>query len=247
MNLPKSLENEFNRFGLGHLISAHIRGIDTHEAYGELKQVEDNSFFIYPQQLVRKEETSLENTKLLFIDTISTFYNKHNNERACEIISTCVGELIMNFWAHATDDTDTIVTAKGTKNSFTIVIADNGQGIISTLLPFSSANNKRLILHKCIERGISSKKQSYHMGYGLYYISELAKANKGTLDIWSEGYHLHANKSSTSTTKTGYWKGTITELNLNLLKPRGLTKIDQYKRFKPTIKINFGELHAENN
>ena len=239
VDIPQKINRRFEEIGLSNLINSYIVKSDRNSAFNNLKKVTENSFFIYPQKLVRREEHLDENIRSLFCETISEFYTAHGKANATGLLSTCIGELIMNFWEHATDESETVVTAHGTLNTFKIVLADNGQGIATTLSSTSSKSKEELI-SSCIRKGVTSKKHSYHMGFGLYYVSELTKLNDGTLNIWSEGYRLTTNRKRSSIRKTGHWKGTIIELHLDLSKPKNIQEMQLYKGFKPSIKINFG-------
>lgn len=241
LDLPRVLLNEFYKCGLIPFMLANMQRNSTLHSFVHLQPHETELFFLYPEKLFRSEIDNAENVKGQYISKIGVYYDRYGNRQASLPISHCVGELIMNFWAHATEESETIVAAKGSRDKFTLVLADNGEGIITNLSRLIKGKDKIRTLRLCIEKNVSSKKnKSFHMGYGLFYVSELAKINNGSLHIWSEGAHLAVTNKNTRCTSCGYWKGTIVELTLGLSSPKSIADLPCYKSYNPDIRINFG-------
>lgn len=242
--IPKEIQAEFITYGFLDLITAYMHQKDTGWAYSKLKALEGNNFFLVPKQLNRAQEDKLEHTKCKYIDSISEFYIRHHKPKCIPLVATCIGELIMNFWAHATQESETIVAATGNIESFTLTIADNGEGIVSNLSETLHTTKAETVLAHCIEKGVSSKKDqrksNFHMGYGLFLVSKLAAANNGTLNIWSQGAHLTCSSQKISVEKCGYWQGTIIELQLSLSDPKSIADLPEYQDYQPRVRVNFG-------
>lgn len=236
------LQDHLDRSGMLPLIDSLVDNpTKTRKAYGKLKNFEKDNFFLFPRALLKDDANKMREINSEYLKTINTFYLKNHNIKAIRPIACCVSEVIKNFWAHSVDDNGTIVSAEGKKDSFNLVIADNGIGIISSLRGIYNEKDDQLI-KRCIEKKVSSKKKnSYHMGFGLYYVSELIKINNGDLNIWSEGYHLRVSRKKVTVKKCGYWKGTILDIKLNLQSPKGISCLPAYDNYLSKLKINFGD------
>lgn len=228
--LPQDLADSLDRNGFKELIESYILGKSTQAAYRRIKNTSETKSFLFPQKLLRENADSQKVTQLLL--SIKQMYTKFNNPRAFDTISSCVCELLSNFWAHATQESETLFTAEGNDQSFTAVIADNAIGIVSSL-KLAYPEFEKLppgdVLLKAIQKSISSKlkleSKSNHMGYGLYIVAELVKLNRGTLEIWSEGGRITHKAGKYYSKSTGYWKGTIIEVKLHLNAPRTISDI----------------------
>lgn len=182
--------------------------------YNKFPQVFKDNLFISPQILVRDERDRQKSSHQdYFISKIANYYD---SPKVRSTISTGVGELIMNFWEHATKDSGTIALAKGNKDFFELILADNGQGIISTIKTnHPNLSDKHLML-KVLEKGITSKTNTFHMGSGLWIIKELTERNSGVFDMYSEGIHVQVTNKHVIANKTPFWKGTITYWKINI-------------------------------
>lgn len=214
-------------YQFNELINAYIkRSIATEKDYKDFKVSVKDNLIIAPQALLR--DTNYTNTYLRdeFLPKLSHYYSF--DEKIAELIFTCISEILLNFWEHAVDDTKSIILADGTKDKIEIACADTGDGIISNLEPFfpQLAKNKEEILAKSLERGVTSKKGTYHMGYGLWLVNELVNLNRGKLHLYSQGYFYRNDFGKIKMGKTGYWPGSIIYVNLNLKKPMTLSDID---------------------
>jgi Signal transduction histidine kinase regulating citrate/malate metabolism len=239
-NSNQVIYKQFVKSGFLKIMTSYVENPkdwdDILKSYEGLHTISHGTYFFAPHSLIRDDIDKRNNVEQEFLNSISDFYKSNGNK--VSIVSMCISELIMNFWSHATDDSDTVLVAKGGDQYFELIFADNAQGIITTLKDGNTEFSRMKpteILKKSCEAGVSSKQNTYHQGYGLYLVSQLAKSNEGQLNIFSEGVGLKITESGLEAFNTGYWKGTIIELRLKLKKPKAiseivLTKIDD--RFK---------------
>ena len=118
----------------------------------------------------------------------------------------------------------------------------SGNGIITSLegMLDSKINTKPLKLLKAVEKNITSKQNTNHMGYGLYILNEIATRTGGRFHIYSEGAFYNNDFGKIKHDTCGYWKGTIIYLSLPLNKPVTLSDIEDCEKGElKKIKINF--------
>jgi signal transduction histidine kinase len=158
------------------------------------------------------------------------------------MIFLCLSEILLNFWEHAIDDTNSILVAEGNENHIEIACADTGNGIITTLNRVfeNSSINRPNTLKKSVEKYVTSKKMTNHMGYGLWILNQIAKRTNGRFHIYSEGAYFKNDFSKEIADKCGYWKGTIIYLSLPLKNPITLSDLENHNDNKfNDIKINW--------
>lgn len=184
--------------------------------YNRLKYSEQDKLFISPILLDRNslaDEVSRAGVK------ICNYY--HDKEDVQFLVLTSMGEIALNFKAHAVEDTTSILSVTGTKDEFEIACVDTGVGIISSLresykqkgLSYSSD----MLFKKSLEKGVTSKdNNSGHMGYGLWLLKELVLSAKGEMRLYSQGYGVICHNGRIRFTKTSMWKGTIAYIKLPL-------------------------------
>ena len=206
--------------------------------YNKLRFSSYNKLFISP--ILLKKCSAIDEIAVPGKD-ICHYYNNAYDIRF--IVLTCMGEIALNFKAHAVSDTESILSVAGTKDDFEIACVDTGIGIISSL---SASVIKRgikcprsRILEKALERGISSKDNSTgHMGYGLWFLKELVIAAKGELRIYSEGYCAICHKGRIKFINCNYWQGTIAFIKIPLSKPSIIMdKLEELRPNNNKIKI----------
>jgi hypothetical protein len=158
------------------------------------------------------------------------------------MILTCVSEILLNFWKHALEDPQSILVAEGTKSKIEIGCADTGNGIISTLKEGKQEFRKlssRQILQKAIQKNVTSKPNTFHMGRGLWILDEIATITGGIFHLYSEGVSYKNQNGKKIFSNCGYWKGTIVYLNLPLNKPVAMGDIlKEEKNDLNNIKLN---------
>lgn len=212
-------------------ISKEIKGLDVQSR---------NNCIIAPQPLLRDDVYSDQYLKTKFLPKIREYYKE--SDKAILMILTCFSEIVLNFWEHAKEDNKSIMIADGNKNTIEIACADTGDGIISTLSnSFSKDTKKEDILEKALEKKITSKRLTNHMGFGLFVINEIVKAVNGKLALFSEGYYYEYNGGKIIKGRCGYWKGTIIYLSLPLKTPKTLIDLtSMVEKNHEKLKINFG-------
>jgi signal transduction histidine kinase len=148
-------------------------------------------------------------------------------------------EILLNFWEHAIEDTESIIVAHGNSQNIEIACADTGNGIISTLGGSMISENFRpeQILLESLKRGVTSKKMTNHMGYGLWILDQITTMVKGRLHIYSQGAYYYNEYGSKKSGRCGYWQGTIVYISLPLQKPKTLVDIEPL--VSSEIKINW--------
>lgn len=230
----------FKKYGFYEIIIAYIKFSQEenrdriNKSYKNIKCFKDkkNNLFIAPQRLLRTEETQKNSLEELYFSEIQNFYH---NDKIFHLVSSCIGELITNFWSHATHDAGTIIAATCQKKSFEICLVDNGEGIITTLKSahkeFLEYSNQEILI-KSLEKGVSSKKDipnSPHMGKGLFFIKNICKYNNGILMIASEDSLYSLNNKQEKISVSSFWKGTIAYLRVNLDKIVGISEIPELR------------------
>lgn len=228
----------FRKYGFYDIIIAYIsfsQGQNRNKidkSYKNLKcfKDRDNNLFIAPQRLLRSELSQKTALEELYFSEIQSFYK---NDKIFHLVSSCIGELITNFWAHATLDSGTILAATCQNKAFEICLVDNGEGIITSLKTahknYSLYSNQE-ILKKSLEKGVSSKKNlpnSPHMGKGLFIIKNICRYNNGILMISSEDSSYALNGNQEVIKASSFWKGTIVYLRVNLEKLVGISEIPE--------------------
>lgn len=191
-----------------------LSSLDSH--FGE-------KFYIAPFILIRTSDHKRDKQALIK-KQINMFYA--DDENKIRLIYTCIEEIYMNFWRHATDDSETVMLVHGTKKYVEIMVADNGQGIRTTL---GNANYKlkQNLVARAVQRGVTSKPNTNHMGWGLWLVSEIARKNNGIFRLYSEGDFFCISRGKDQSGNCGFWKGTVIYLQIPLDNSLiGLTGLD---------------------
>lgn len=231
------IKDQLEKYRFWNLLESYMNEKPKND-YNDLEYQLSDGFFIAPMPLLRSNKY----TKNSLLPQISSYYS--DNEVIESIVLDCLNEVLLNFWEHAVDDSQSILVAKGNKNRIEIACADTGNGIISTLAPVLSKKlSKENILLKALQRNVTSKLDTNHMGCGLWIVNQLVSANKGHLNIFSEGAFVNNRLGKITNGRCAFWQGTIVYLSLPLTNPIGMTKIlekeiPQLNRFK----INFTDI-----
>lgn len=206
--------------------------------YNKLKFISTDNLFISP--ILLKKDSQIDEIAKAGKD-ICNYYKEDENVRF--LILTCMGEIALNFKAHAEVDTESILSVAGTNIDFEIACVDTGVGIVSSL---SASFQKRgiscpksRVLERALERGISSKDtHTGHMGYGLWLLKELVLASKGEMRIYSEGYCVICHRGRIKFKQSNYWKGTIAFIKLPVTKSFVLkNKLEELRPQRNMIRI----------
>lgn len=215
--------DQMNKFGFGELLRPYFN----QRAYNlfSLKYHEYNGVFVAP--FVLKDEECTQEVHR-YAPNIEAFYS---DPTITYSIFQCKAELQSNFAEHAMDDTDTILVASGNKQSFEIVCADTGVGIVSSLRPSLNADRfipSEDVLEMATKEGVTSKKNTSHMGYGLWLVCQLVEAQRGELHIYSEGFYFMSIEGKVKKGRCGYWKGTIIYISLPLQNLEGIKSVKEH-------------------
>jgi hypothetical protein len=234
------LEEEMLKYGFWDLIRKLISNSrDVEKDLKKLKIVKEDRYILAPQALLRKDDYTSKSLRQYVLPSIAEYYS---NSKAVDMIFHCISEIITNFWEHATDDTSSVIVARGNRSNIEIACADTAKGIVSTLKPtLNDSLPDDKILSKAVQKGVTSKRSTDHMGHGLWFLSEITRMVGGKMHIYSEGFMLLNDFGNIRIGKCAYWKGTIIYISLPVDKPVSISDIEEYKtpdRFG-SIKIAF--------
>lgn len=213
LNECGSLQKILSKYGFKDMVDQFLKDKIPEDYSMEFNQGKDG-VFIAPMTLNRGQ--SKETTEARYSSKIRDYYSYDGT--IVFIILQCLGEIASNFVEHAVEDTKSILVATGNKQYFEIACADTGNGIVSTLGPVVGGNNRQKyeIVEKALDRGVTSKKNSGHMGYGLWLIDEFTAATNGDLCICSEGGFFYRHGRQIKRGECGHWKGTIVYVKILL-------------------------------
>jgi hypothetical protein len=232
------------QFGFYDLINANIKKGKMSNIFDltKLKIEETETFVVAPEILIRKDVKTKKEFDKNFQKALNKFYGT-DKTTFIESILLCAVEISSNFYNHAVNDTQTLILAKGTKSFIEIACADNADGIINSLkLCVKYSNKKDLDLMKIVtNRGVTSKPDSDHMGYGLWLVKEIVKKYNGILEIYSSGTNFSLKFGNTKVKPCPYWKGSIIYLKLPVESGIEIGDILSKNRQKHNfaIKVNF--------
>lgn len=232
----KTISNELRRIGFQKLVDENFTIKDPDDTKTEYS--EKDGFFLAPIVLERASEKD---------NGIETkIKNYYNDIKISQGLLQCIGEIASNFQEHAVSDTKSVLVARGNKEQIEIACADNGAGIITTLMPALKENyyqRRYDVIKKSIEENITSKAQEGHMGCGLWIVNQFVTNTKGILYIFSQDGYLLNKKGIIKCGQSPFWKGTIIYVNMPLSNKEVFSKIMQEKERKieltyPTIGLN---------
>ncbi len=238
----ENIEREFASSGMLEIINSHINNPKDARrilrSYRRLRVDTSSTFIFAPTRLLRREEGQRESLERGFLGQVMGFYA---DDKKVNVISTCLSELLSNFWSHATEETATVMVARGGVNDIEICFADNGQGIVNTLRGAKESFVKLphdVVLARSLIKGVTSKEQTNHMGYGLYFVKKLSQMNNGTLSIYSNGAYVNVSSKKQEHGKCGNWKGTILQLHVDLRKPKTVKDIEDLTYYDE-VRVNW--------
>jgi hypothetical protein len=234
------IEQKWNDFEFIPLIDSYINEVDSSQKFKKLKIQLTDKFILAPQPLLRESNFTDNFLKTKFLPKIKQYYS--GREKVISMIFTCFSEILLNFWEHAVDDTKSIMIADGNKNYMEIACSDTGNGILSTLKknPKYKGLSDLKIISECVNKNVTSKENTYHMGFGLWIIDQIVKETRGRFHLFSEGVHYSNEYGKVKTEKTGFWQGTIVYIALPLNNAKSLSDIDRFKtKEMDNIKIDF--------
>ena len=231
------IRDYITEYGFFELIKSLMNNPDAIDLrpYKKLRISSDEKVLIAPIALIRSD--NLHATQIIknhYGPKISSFYQ---DEGVQQMILSVYTEILHNFWAHATSDTKSIIVGYGTKNYFEIACCDNGYGIDGTMNARFPNKNPKFLVKKAMENGVTSKVNSNHMGYGLWYINEVVSKARGKLTIVSNNVMFRNEYGKVSVSDCPFWKGCIVSLKLPLSNPISIKDIKVDK--SNDVNINF--------
>lgn len=238
LHIDSYINDTWAKYEFDTLILAYISNKEvTDKPFKEFKIKLEDKFIIAPQALLRNSNYSKEYLQNEFIPKITEYYN--SKQKVTDLIFSCFSEILLNFWEHAVQDTKSVIIADGNQSRIEIACADTGIGIISNLNNFFENSCKESdLLSKAVQKGVTSKPNSNHMGFGLWLVNELVKLNNGRLHLYSQGYFYYNDFGKIKSEPCSFWPGTIIYINLNLNNPQTLS--DLLPLSVPNeLKINF--------
>ncbi|QHL87451.1 ATP-binding protein [Nibribacter ruber] len=234
-------DNVLDKYGFKKLVHALMANSKEEEKeMSNLKISYKDNFIIAPQALLRKKQYNHNSLNWQYYPLIEQYYSE--NKKAVSMILLSFSEILLNFWEHAVDDTKSIIVANGNSQKIEIACADTGNGIITTLGKSLSTKNldPEKILLEAVKKGVTSKKLTNHMGYGLWILDEIATKTKGRLQIISQGATYSNSGGRKKVRRCGYWQGSIVYLSLPIANAVSLTDIlPEDVKTRGTIQINF--------
>lgn len=224
MDVP--FREAMEKYGFTKLILTYLADKDVAEKeFANLKISVSDNFIIAPQALLRNDKYSSELLNKKYLPKIEQYYSF--NSKAVTMIFLCFSEILLNFWEHAVDDTQSIIVANGNKSNIEIACVDNGKGILTTLKLAGKEQKDNLnTLISAVKKGVTSKDLSNHMGYGLWIIDQIADRTNGRFHLYSEGYYYFREFGKVKSGKCGHWQGTIVYLSIPLIRPVTLVDIE---------------------
>lgn len=234
----KYIKNQLKQFGFWKLLTAYLQNADNVN-YGDLDIVLTNNLFIAPFPLLRDVDYDEKNIRESFLPQIEAFYRNSETD-VSSVILQCFSEILLNFWEHAVTDTKSIIIANGNKDFTEIACADTGSGIVSTLKPILEFGLKgEEILLKSLDKYVTSKRDTNHMGCGLWLINQVVnRSRESCLHLFSEGYYVRNCHGNVETGKCAYWQGTIIYVYLDISSLVSISQILNEEDFTD-ININF--------
>ncbi len=222
-----SFKEAMEKYGFTKLISNYFENKDAVEKeFANLKISVSDNFIIAPQALLKNDKYSSEELNSKYLPQIEKYYI--TNEKVVKMIFLCFSEILLNFWEHAVDETQSIIVAHGSKTKVEIACVDNGKGILTTLkLAGKERKDNVSTLMSAVEKGITSKELSNHMGYGLWIIDQIAKKAEGRFHLYSEGCYYIRERGKIRAGKCGHWQGSIVYLSIPVNNPVTLSDIEK--------------------
>jgi len=239
----KFLESVFQIYGFTELFKSYFGNNMPNDNISRYIKIRTQpNFIIAPQSLSRTNFADYNNhLQKTFVPALNRFYS--SNPDAVSMMLTCISEIMANYWQHATDKYNSLLVAEGSKDIIEISCIDTGIGIVSSMESsklFKVGLSKEKLLNKALTKGVSSKPNTNHMGYGLWIIDEIVSRTKGVLHIYTQGVYYKNERGQKWTEKGGFWNGTILYLQLPLSNPVTHSQLFSTKETNSLApKINF--------
>ena len=193
---------------------------DIPEEY-KLEWKEADKLYIAP--IVLSKSADYSDKEDLIRKKIREYYNYDST--IVSTIMSCISEIGSNFLEHAEEETNSVMVAAGNKNYFELACADTGKGILSSLkLVIKSKMQIHELLRLSLNKGVTSKPGTNHLGAGLWLISQYVSFSGGEMMLFSEGASCHQKQGNFKMGQCGFWKGTIVYIKMPLLHKDAIAK-----------------------
>ena len=222
-------------FGFKYLMEELKNSKDPERQYKNLQINVSKEFIIAPMPLL-KEANSSDYLNNDYSRKIESYYK---DEKVNAMIFTVFSEIFLNFWAHAVGDSKSIIVAHGNLEYIEIACADSGEGIINSISNAYPTCKRKDALKMALKKGVTSKKGSNHMGYGLWLINEIVTKTQSRLLLRSEEFCYENIAGKFRYQESPTWHGTIVYVKLILAKPITIDDIEKDNKKLDNILINF--------
>lgn len=203
----------------------------------KLEWKEADKFYIAP--IVLSQSNYYSEKEELIRQKIRDYYR--GDSTIVGTIMSCISEVGSNFLEHSEETTNSVMVAAGNKDYFELACADTGKGILTSLRSlFKKRMQKHELLRMSLNKGITSKPGTNHLGAGLWLISQYVSFSGGEMLIFSEGASCHQKKDNFKMGQCGFWKGTIIYIRMPLLHKEKIAEgkallSEQYKEVKLSL------------
>ena len=228
------LEDKIEKYGFSTLITKLMDNKTKEQYYKNLSTQVTADFILAPVAMIKGNDSTTQKENAL-----KQIVNYYGNNDISTMILQIFSEIFQNFISHAEKDTLSVIVVQGNKNKIEFACADNGIGIINSL-----KENQRYSLYKSeslfpkvLERGVTSKEKSNHLGYGLYYVNEVVNRLKGQMSVFTDNMILQNDHGRIYISKIAHWQGTL--INVNIPLKQSVTIDDIESQIDNNIKINF--------
>ncbi len=228
------LEDKIEKYGFSTLITKLMDNKTKEQYYKNLSTQVTADFILAPVAMIKGDDSTTQKENAL-----KQIVNYYGNNDISTMILQIFSEIFQNFISHAEKDTLSVIVVQGNKNKIEFACADNGIGIINSL-----KENQRYSLYKSeslfpkvLERGVTSKEKSNHLGYGLYYVNEVVNRLKGQMSVFTDNMILQNDHGRIYISKIAHWQGTL--INVNIPLKQSVTIDDIESQIDNNIKINF--------
>jgi anti-sigma regulatory factor (Ser/Thr protein kinase) len=228
------LENRIERYGFSTLIAKLMDNKTKEQYYKNLSTQVTEDFILAPVAMIKGEDSTTQKENAL--KKIVSYYG--DNDKSTMILQI-FSELFQNFISHAENDTLSVIVVHGNRNKIEIACADNGIGIIDSLKENPKYNQikPQTLFNNVLKRGVTSKENSNHLGYGLYYVNEVVSRLKGQMAIYTDDMTLQNIHGKIKISRIARWQGTLINVNIPLTQSVTIDDIESY--INTNIKINF--------
>lgn len=203
----------------------------------KLEWKEGDKFYIAP--IVLSQTNDYSEKEELIRKKIRDYYR--GDSTIVGTIMSCISEVGSNFLEHAEETTNSVMVAAGNKDYFELACADTGKGILSSLRTvIKNRMQKHELLRLSLNKGVTSKPGTNHLGAGLWLISQYVSFSGGEMLIFSEGALCHQKKNIFKMGQCGFWKGTLVYIRMPLLHKERIAEgknllSEQYKYVKLSL------------